>query len=384
MKKVLLLGATGSIGISTLDVLRLHQDRFRLVGIAANSRWQEVYQIGKEFSVNYIAMNDLQAAQRLQKEAPEWQIFTGEDSASQLIDEVECDLIVNALPGTAGLLPTIHALEHRCPIALANKETLVAAGEIVMEWAHRCHIPILPIDSEHSAIMQCLGNSPQQEIQQLVITASGGPFRQWKSEEIFAAGREQALAHPTWNMGSKITVDSASMANKGLEVIEAHWLFDMPYEKINVLVHPESIVHSMVHFVDGAFLAQLSSPDMRLPIQFALSYPERWPSPTNQTSFPEIHRLHFYEPDMQRFPNLKLAYEAGKSGKFATAIYNAADEVAVAAFLQGRIRFGHISLCIEKALNELNFQLPFTLENILYVNRQTQKKVESYIDKFIE
>lgn len=355
-RRLILLGATGSIGKSTIDVLRHLRDcggpHFRLAGIAAARSAEALEAIAQEFASDRpaVALADpstaLSAAGR---------IFRGPDAALELIEAIAQpgDLVMAAMVGFAGLAPTLAAIERGCTIGLANKETLVAAGSLVTAAARRCGVALLPVDSEHSAIIQCLRDGSSRGVRKIVLTASGGPFRTWPAERIANAPVEDALRHPTWTMGSKITIDSATMMNKALEVIEAHWLFDLPGERIEVIVHPQSIVHGFVEFDDGSVLAQLSPPDMRLPIQLALAWPERLDGCTTRLDFSALRSLQFEPVDHDRFPAVRLAARVIDRGGTAGAILNAANEEAVAAYLHRAIPFGRITTLTAEALDAI-------------------------------
>jgi 1-deoxy-D-xylulose-5-phosphate reductoisomerase len=364
-QKVCVLGVTGSIGDSTLDVLRQHAHRFQLVAIAAGSSWQKVAKIAKEFEVEHLCMWNEEAAQKLSAEL-DTKVSYGMDGLLEQTSLAEVDVVVNGLVGSIGCLPTMRALEKGKRVGLANKETLVMAGTVVEEvLLANPNSKLLPIDSEHSAIFQCLQDRPVEEIETIQLTASGGPFRTLDKSQFKDITVERALKHPTWSMGPKITIDSATLMNKGLEVLEAHFLFHVPFEQIDVVVHPGSIVHSMVQFRDGSLMAQLGAPDMKVPIQYALSYPERWPLNVDRVSLPELGRLEFYQPDTDKFPCLRLAYEAGKRSGTAPAILNAANEILVPAFLEHKISFLDIPKKLEKALENLSIVDNPNLEQVL-------------------
>jgi 1-deoxy-D-xylulose-5-phosphate reductoisomerase len=364
-QKVCVLGVTGSIGDSTLDVLRQHAHRFQLVAIAAGSSWQKVAKIAKEFEVEHLCMWNEEAAQKLSAEL-DTKVSYGMDGLLEQTSLAEVDVVVNGLVGSIGCLPTMRALEKGKRVGLANKETLVMAGTVVEEvLLANPNSKLLPIDSEHSAIFQCLQDRPVEEIETIQLTASGGPFRTLDKSPFKDITVERALKHPTWSMGPKITIDSATLMNKGLEVLEAHFLFHVPFDQIDVVVHPGSIVHSMVQFRDGSLMAQLGAPDMKVPIQYALSYPERWPLNVDRVSLPELGRLEFYQPDTDKFPCLRLAYEAGKRSGTAPAILNAANEILVPAFLEHKISFLDIPKKLEKALENLSIVDNPNLEQVL-------------------
>jgi 1-deoxy-D-xylulose-5-phosphate reductoisomerase len=372
MKRLAILGATGSIGQQTLEVVRSFGDRFQVIGLGAGRNLPLLERQIEEFQPKLVSIAEASLRQSLRH--PEYELL----SLDELASHPDVDLVVIAISGKAGLVPTLTAIEAGKSIALATKEVLVMAGEIVTTAARRRGVEILPIDSEPSAIWQCL-RGEERSVARLILTASGGPFRQLAREQLATVTPQQALDHPTWKMGKKITIDSATMMNKGFEVIEANWLFDVPVEKIEVVVHPQSIVHSFVEFVDGSIKAQLSPPDMRLPIQYALFYPERPPSELPRLDFSNIGPLTFEAPDLERFPCLRLALEAGRRGGTYPAVLSAADEVAVELFLEQRISFLDIATLVEEAL-EQHQSIPHpSLEEILAADawaRERAAKIE--------
>ena len=347
MKNVVLLGATGSIGTSSVDVILQHSDIFNLYAVAANSSVQKVAEIVRKFKVERVCMFDPNAAKELESVLG-MKVLAGMEGLCELAADPKADIIINALMGAVGCLPTITAIEHGKHVALANKETMVMAGPVI--WDKLAENPksfITPIDSEHSAIFQCLSGHPEKEVEFLEITASGGPFREWPIEKFEQITVADALNHPVWSMGKKITIDSASMMNKGLEVLEAHFLFHIPYEQIKVVVHPQSMVHSLVQFRDGSLMAQLGAPDMRIPIQVALTWPDRLPLETKRLDLPTLAKLTFFEPDFNKFCCLALAFEAGRRGGIVPAMMNAANEVLVDAFFKGNLKFTDIPKHVE-------------------------------------
>jgi 1-deoxy-D-xylulose-5-phosphate reductoisomerase len=347
MRQVCLLGATGSIGDSTVDVIRQHPDRFSLYAVAAHSNWKKVAEIAQKFKVKQLCMFDANAAKELSR-ALNRPVLSGIEGLKELALDPNTDLIVNAVMGSVGCLPTLAAIAAGKHVALANKETMVMAGPVIQDaLKENPKAYITPIDSEHNAIFQCLAGRSSEEVECLQITASGGPFREWPKEKFETITVKDALNHPVWSMGKKITIDSASMMNKGLEVIEAHFLFGIPYEQIRVVVHPQSMVHSLVQFRDGSLMAQLGAPDMRIPIQVAMTWPERLNLQTERLDLPTLAKLTFFAPDFEKFRCLALAFEAGKKGGVVPAMLNAANEVLVAAFLEEKIRFVDIPLCLE-------------------------------------
>ncbi|MGM1045251.1 MAG: 1-deoxy-D-xylulose-5-phosphate reductoisomerase [Bacillota bacterium] len=353
MKKISVLGSTGSIGTQTLDVVSKYRDQFQIEGLAAGSNVDLLIQQCKEFKPKKISVATKELAERIRPFLPEGtQLFFGREGLIEVAAGTDADIVVTAVVGSMGLPSTLAAIEAGKTIGLANKETLVTAGHLVTALAQAKGVDLIPIDSEHSAIFQCLNGERRQDVEFITITASGGSFRDLNREQLKNVTVEDALKHPNWSMGAKITIDSATMVNKGLEVIEAHWLFGLPYEQIQVLLHPESIIHSFVQYRDSSIIAQLGNPDMRVPIQYALTYPERWPSPSPTLSLAEAGKLQFREMDFERFPCLRLAYECGKMGGTATTVFNAANEMAVARFLRKEISFLQIEAIIEKVLNE--------------------------------
>jgi 1-deoxy-D-xylulose-5-phosphate reductoisomerase len=368
MRAISILGSTGSIGLSTLDVIRQHPDRFKIVGLAEGHDINMLAGQIREFNPAIVSVRDTESAEQLKKllGADQPEICHGIEGAGTVASAEGADMVVSAIVGAAGLTPTVKAIKAGKDIALANKETLVVAGQLVSDLVKKHNVKLLPVDSEHSAIFQSLQGHRQEDVERIILTASGGPFRNSSFADMEKAGPEQALKHPQWSMGAKITIDSASMMNKGLEVIEAHWLFNMPAEKIGVVVHPQSIIHSMVEYVDGCVIAQLGAPDMRAPIAYALSWPERCESGIKKLDLATIGTLTFEEPDMDRFPALRLAFEALKAGRTYPAVLNAANEVAVAAFLNRKIGFTSIAETVDKTMQAHEAYTPVELEE--YIN----------------
>lgn len=369
-RRIAILGSTGSIGTQTLDVIRQHRDLFEVELVSALRNTDLLCAQAREFDAANVVICD---ESRYGKTADQLKdcdtkVWAGIDSLCSLVKSENVDIVVGAMVGFSGLRPTLAALEAGKIVALANKETLVAAGSIVTETMRRHNAVILPVDSEHSAIFQCLLAAQGNELSKIHLTASGGPFREWERKDIAAAKASQALKHPNWDMGAKVTIDSATMMNKGFEVIEAKWLFDVKPSDINVVVHPESIVHSMVEFTDGAVIAQMGCPDMREPIGFALSFPSRITVGNRKLDFASLGSLHFSAPDFKRFPCLRLAFEAIERGGNAPCALNAANEVAVAAYLKDSISFYDIAKINEKCLAGLNFVKNPTLEDIFETN----------------
>ena len=351
MKKIAILGSTGSIGTQTLEVARENGD-IKVCGLAAGNNIALLEKQIREFAPKLAAVWSEEKARELRVRIADTdtQVVSGMDGLLKVSTLEDAEILVTAIVGMIGIRPTIEAIKAGKDIALANKETLVTAGHIIMPLAKEKKVSILPVDSEHSAIFQSLQGNEPRAVHKILLTASGGPFRGRKEEELLEIRVEDALKHPNWSMGQKITIDSSTMVNKGLEVIEAHWLFNLPYEQIEVIIHPESIIHSMVQYRDGALLAQLSYPDMCLPIQYALSYPERWPNQLRSLNFAEIASLTFQKPDEQRFPCFRLAREAGLTGGTMPAVLSGANEALVSAFLAGRIRLGQIADGLAAAL----------------------------------
>lgn len=381
MKSISILGSTGSIGQSTLDVIRRHPDRFRVVALAEGHDVELLARQIREFNPSLVSVRDDAAAKKLAgilaTGRPE--IMRGIEGASAVASCPDADMCVSAIVGAAGLGPTVAAIEAGKAIALANKETMVVAGELVTRLAAKRGVAILPVDSEHSAIHQSLAGHRREDVARIVLTASGGPFLRASLKEMEATTPEAALKHPRWTMGAKITIDSATLMNKGLEVIEARWLFDLPAEKISVVVHPQSIVHSMVEYRDGCAVAELGLPDMRAPIAYALAFPERVPSGVANLDLAKIGSLTFEEPDRERFPCLGLAYEALEVGRSMPAAVNAANEVAVAAFLAGRIRFGEIARVVRRAMDAHDPRPMNTIEEALDADRSARNLAEGFI-----
>jgi 1-deoxy-D-xylulose-5-phosphate reductoisomerase len=378
MKKILILGSTGSIGVNALTVVREFPDEFEVTGITANENIDLLRTQITEFKPNSVVVKDnVKAAELKNIVNGSVEVLTGEEGLIEITKRGDYDILVSSLVGFAGLAPTIEAIKLKKRIALANKETLVAAGEIITGLCSQYQTELIPVDSEHSAIFQCLVGETKNEISKLILTASGGPFFNKTAIELKDVTIAEALNHPNWKMGNKITIDSATMMNKGLEVIEAHWLFNLPKEKIEVLIHPQSIVHSMVEFIDSSIKAQLSMPDMKVPIQYALTYPKRLYSKFVETDFTKIQKLTFFEPDFVKFPCLKLAFDAIGTGGTAPCTLNAANEIAVSLFLKGKVSFLRISQIIEDVLNKIEIKSHPDIETIFENDRQTR----SYLNK---
>ncbi|WP_263560227.1 1-deoxy-D-xylulose-5-phosphate reductoisomerase [Paenibacillus polymyxa] len=353
MKRITVLGSTGSIGTQTLDVVSMHPDQFTVEALAGGSKIKLLAEQARLYHPKKVSVGTQQLADEIRPLLPSGiELHWGNEGLVELAANTEADMVVTAVMGSVGLHSTLAAIEAGKQIGLANKETLVTAGHLVTARARAKGVPLLPIDSEHSAIFQCLNGERMKDVAHITLTASGGSFRDLTREQLREVTVEDALKHPNWSMGAKITIDSATMVNKGLEVIEAHWLFGLSYEQIHVLLHPESIIHSYVEFQDTSIVAQLGNPDMRVPIQYALTYPERMKSPAKPLSLAEVGKLHFKEMDFNRFPCLRLAFECGKMGGTAPTAFNAANEIAVARFLRGEISFLHIEAIIEQVLEQ--------------------------------
>jgi 1-deoxy-D-xylulose-5-phosphate reductoisomerase len=381
MKSFSVLGSTGSIGVSTLDVVRQHPERFQVVGLAAGNNVTLLAEQISEFKPRVVSVRDAATADALRSLLGEFkpEILHGIEGACAVATADEAELVISAIVGAAGLVPTVAAIKAKKHIGLANKETMVVAGRLVSDLARENGIEILPVDSEHSAIYQSLAGHRHEDVLRVILTASGGPFLNTPAEEILKVTPAQALKHPKWNMGAKITIDSATLMNKGLEVIEAHWLFDMPAEKIGVVVHPQSIIHSMVEYIDGCVMAQLGMPDMRAPIAYAMAWPERCRSGIDRLDLTKTGNLTFQEPDPVRFPSLRLAYEALKAARTYPAVLNAANEIAVAAFLEGRISFTGIPELVEKTMQAHEAWTPVELEEYLQADQWARRTAEQLI-----
>ena len=378
MKKILILGSSGSIGINTLNVVRNFPEKFRVVGLSANSRIDILEQQVKKFHPDFVVVTDESKAKEFKSNVGNLcEVFSGDYGLLKVASEKDYDVLLGAIVGFAGLAPTLEAIKRGKRIALANKETLVVAGELVTKLVLENGAEIIPVDSEHSAIYQCLVGENLNEVEKLIITASGGPFLNKDKSFFENATLGEALNHPNWKMGNKITIDSATMMNKGLEVIEAHWLFGLPFDKINVVVHPQSIIHSMVQFVDGSIKAQLGLPDMKLPIQYALTFPERFNNDFKRTDLPAISNLSFFEPDFDKFECLSLAFDVLKTGGTAPCILNAANEIAVEKFINKKIKFSQISDLIKNALDKIENHSDPDLETIFECDRVTRELVSS-------
>ncbi|HNY50719.1 MAG TPA: 1-deoxy-D-xylulose-5-phosphate reductoisomerase [Smithella sp.] len=386
MKKITLLGSTGSIGCSTLDVVEKNPDRFQIVALAAGENIHKIKRQIERCKPKLVSVKTKETALKLREALTtrhRVKILYDVEGMKEVASFPSADIVVSAIAGSAGLVPTLAAIEAGKDIALANKETMVLAGEIVTKKAAKKGINIIPVDSEHSAIFQCLQGNRRENLRKIILTASGGPFLKYTVRQLQKVTLNQTLRHPKWKMGKKITIDSASMMNKGLEIIEAKWLFNVDISAIDVLIHPQSIVHSMVEFIDGAFLAQMGVPDMKIPIAYALSYPERMKNDIVPLNLAKEKTLEFYQPDVKKFPCLDIACHACLDGGTAPAVLNASDEIAVEAFMQKMIRFVDIPVIIEKVLNDHKIIKKPSLEDILSSDRWARIKTKTIIERMI-
>jgi 1-deoxy-D-xylulose-5-phosphate reductoisomerase len=379
-RQVVVLGATGSVGSNTLEVIAGSGGKLQAVGLTAHHQLDRLVELARLHSPQWIVASDPAAAQQQDWDAlpAGTELMTGEEGIRQLVSEPSVDVVLSAIVGSAGLIGTWAALQAGKTVALANKETLVMAGSLVTKLAAEHGGRIVPVDSEHSAIFQLLEGNRREDLQRIILTASGGPFRQWTWEQIEQATVEDALAHPTWEMGPKITVDSATMMNKALEIIEARWLFDIPEDQIEVVIHPQSVVHSLVEFRDGSTLAQLGPPDMKLPIQYALSYPHRWKGPAERLDLSAPLQFDFSPPDLDRFPALELGREVARMGGTAGAVLNAANESAVAEFLERRLEFTNIVLACRAVLEQHDFEPDPTLERLIELDHWARQEIKTW------
>ncbi|MCS3683380.1 1-deoxy-D-xylulose-5-phosphate reductoisomerase [Salinibacter ruber] len=379
-RRLALLGATGSIGTQTLEVVRLFPDRFDVRVLTCRQNVERLAAQVQEFRPECVAVGSAESAEAFKKtlpaDAPDVRVLVGSEGLCEAATRSDVDVVLGAVVGFAGLRPILRAVRAGKQVALANKETLVVGGALVTQAVADGGGQLLPVDSEHSAIFQCLAGESERAVEELVLTASGGPFWDRPADTFGDITVEEALDHPNWSMGAKITVDSATMMNKGLEVIEAKWLFDVPVDRIQVLVHPQSIVHSMVSFADGAVKAQLGVPDMKVPIQYALSYPSRWPASHERLDWDELSRLDFERPDLEKFPCLRLAYDALEAGGTAPALLNAANEAAVGRFLEGQLGFLDIPRAVERVLEQLPVQASPTLDDLVAADTEARRRVE--------
>jgi 1-deoxy-D-xylulose-5-phosphate reductoisomerase len=380
MRKVAILGATGSIGKSTVDLIERNRERFEVTAVTAATKVEALADVVRRTGARLAVVTDESRYTDLAE------LLVGTDCRAAAGDGAlieaavgDADLVIAAIVGCAGLRPVMAAVETGKIVALANKEALVTAGELMTNAATASGATLLPVDSEHNAIFQCLAGANRQEVSRIILTASGGPFRTASPEFIASATPAQAVAHPNWSMGAKISIDSATLMNKGLELIEAHYLFGLPSKRIDVLVHPQSVIHSLVEFVDGSMLAQLGSPDMRIPIAFALAWPERITTPAERLDLATVARLDFEEPDTSRFPALRLAREALEAGSGVPVVLNAANEIAVAAFLDGRAAFPEIVRLVEEALADAKFDAPRSIGDVLEIDRVTRERTRAML-----
>ncbi len=381
LKKILILGSTGSIGVNTLNVIREFPANFSAEVLTANSKIDQLEKQIEEFKPSAVVVTNKEKAEELKKRiGKKCEVLAGYYELITVAKEYEYDVMVSALVGFAGLAPTIEGIKRRKRIALANKETLVVAGELITDMVYKNGTELIPVDSEHSAIFQCLIGEDKDYIEKLILTASGGPFLNIDKAKLEKVTVDQALNHPNWKMGSKITIDSATMMNKGLEVIEAHWLFGLPKEKIEVVVHPQSIIHSMVEFIDGSIKAQLSLPDMKLPIQYSLTFPERMRCDFTETKLPKLRELTFFEPDTEKFECLNLAFDVMQIGGTTPCILNAANEIAVDKFLKGKIGFTQIPEIIKSSLDKIENHKSPNLETIFDCDRQTREYAQTLFE----
>jgi len=380
-RKLAILGSTGSIGTQALDVVRQHPDNFEIYALTANKQIDLLIKQAREFEPEVVVIANENLYPRLKEALSDLpiKVWTGSESIAQVVESEPIDIVLTAMVGYSGLKPTINAIKAGKTIALANKETLVVAGELIMNLAFKHRTPILPVDSEHSAIFQCL-TGENNPVEKILLTASGGPFRQYSKDELHKVTMHQALKHPNWDMGAKVTIDSASLMNKGFEMIEAKWLFGLSPEQVQVVVHPQSIIHSMVQFEDSSVIAQLGLPDMRLPIQYALAYPTRLKSDYERLDFFKLGTMTFEEPDVDKFRNLAFAYHSVREGGNMSCILNAANEIVVAAFLREKIGFLEMSDIIEKTMQKASFLKSPTYEDYVESNNEARKLAESYIN----
>ena len=381
MKKLSILGSTGSIGVSTLEIVAAHRDRFQVVALTAGSNLELLKQQVEAFSPRLVSVMTEESAQKLRQMLPDPkpEILSGVQGLIAAATADDTEMVVAAIVGAAGLVPTAAAIKAGKDVALANKETLVTAGHLIMRMVAEKGVKLYPVDSEHSAVFQSMEGHRCEDIEKIILTASGGPFLSWPAERLADVTIEDALNHPNWSMGKKITIDSATMMNKGLEVIEARWLFDVPAARIDVNIHPQSIIHSMVEYIDGCVIAQLGTPDMKAPIAYALSYPERVTTGVKPLDLTLVSGLTFFRPDLTKFRCLKLAYDSLAAGESMPAVLNAANEVAVEAFLAGRIRFVEIPAAIERTMSFHQTHSLGTIEEVLFVDRWAREKTRELL-----
>lgn len=384
MKSISILGSTGSIGTQCLDVARIHPDKLSVRAIYGHSNIEELHRQIIEFQPDVAGIKDADLAEQLREKTGRTEIVYGEKGLKEIATYSEVDTVVSSLVGFAGVKPTLDAIEAGKNIALANKETLVAAGHLIMPAVQKKDITLMPIDSEHAALFQCLQGNRREDVAKMIITCSGGSFRFKKRSDLVGVTKDQALNHPTWKMGGKITIDSATLFNKGLEVIEAHWLYQLPFEQIETIMHPQSIIHSFVEYVDGSLLAQVGTHDMRLPIQYALSYPERWSNEFPKLSLEQTKQMDFFPIDHETFPGIEIAVAAGKAGGSVPAVMNAANEEAVCAFLRGEIEFLQIYDLVNAALVKHKKTNALTLSDVQAADAQARELVAKTIQNLRE
>ena len=382
-KKITIFGSTGSIGLSTLDIISQHNDKYEIVGLSINNNYEKLLEQVSAFKPKIVSIKDTNSFEKFKNRntLKNLKILNGSDSFDDILN-YETDIVVAAITGSAGLLPVVGAVKRGITIALANKESLVCSGSLVTALAKKNGSMILPVDSEHNAIYQVLDVKNKQNVSKLILTASGGPFLNKITEELQNISPEEAIKHPNWTMGKKISVDSATMMNKGLELIEAHYLFDMPHDKIDIVVHPESIIHSCVEYSDGSILAQMGNPDMRTPISYTLAYPNRIPTRVEKLKLSDIKKLTFYEPDFLKFPCLELAYSSLKIKKSAPTVLNAANEIAVDAFLKKKISFLSIHRIVEKTLNKASISDINSIKDVVEVDTESRRIATEFITKY--
>ena len=380
-KKIAILGSTGSIGTQTLEVISDHDDKFRVELLSANKNYELLIQQAKKYKPKAIIFGDITHKKILNEnlKSESIDIFFGDDALNNFNQFCNPDLVVTALVGKSGLIPTINAIENNIDVALANKETLVVAGDIIMKLSEKNNVKIYPVDSEHSAIFQCLTGEDYNTIEKIILTASGGPFRNKKINEFKNITKQEALNHPNWEMGDKITIDSSTLMNKGLEVIEAKFLFNIDIDMIEVVIHPQSIIHSMVEFIDGSIKAQMGEPDMKLPIQYALGFPRRLENNYDRFNFFKNNKLTFEKPCLDTFQNLKLAFDAGKSGGNSPCILNASNEIVVEAFLQEKISYLDMTKIIKESLNKISYIASPNLEQLIETDLRTREYTSNKI-----
>ncbi len=382
-KKVTIFGSTGSIGLSTLDIINQHSDKYEIIGLSINNNYEKLLEQVSTFKPKIVSIKNPKSFEKFKNRntLKNLQILNGGDSFDDILN-YETDIVVAAITGSAGLLPVVGAAKRGITIALANKESLVCSGSLVTALAKKNGSMILPVDSEHNAIYQVLDIKNKNNVSKLILTASGGPFLHKSTDELQNISPEEAIKHPNWDMGKKISVDSATMMNKGLELIEAHYLFDMPHDKIDIVVHPESIIHSCVEYSDGSILAQMGNPDMRTPISYTLAYPNRIPTNVKKLKLSEIKKLSFFEPDLLKFPCLELAYSSLKIKKSAPTVLNAANEVAVDAFLSDKISFLLIHKIVEKTLNKASISDINSIKDVIEVDTESRRIAAEFITKY--